>query len=330
MVRAFGYCHESFAPLQPGRLCRGRERWLEGTPDMPNEPLSRIVMSGAVFSDDSARDAQRGFSYSGINAGRLLTALFPGHSIWGYAENGDPRALPPRMALEEDQTQHLWGGHRRRPVVRWLAQSKLDDVDAWVLGEHQGLAAPKADAFVLLKGQPSDTLISNLFLLCGYGDPEDRPARTYNPTALPALLEEAAAVVLLHLDKHSPVLGLYTRDTGDNAEALTNLLCSTARVAGAFPVPFAIPPMLARWDRALYELRMRWDSAQDGDFPVPPAEDAGGRWSMRRRIFEESERTGDPGSEDRQEGLEDRQAGTGDDREEGMEGAQDGVQDGEE
>ena len=310
MVRAFGYCHESFAPLQPGRLCRGRERWLEGTPDMPDELLSRTVMSGAVFSDDSARDAQRGFSFSGINAGRLLTALFPGHGIWGYAENGDPRALPARMSLEEDQTQHLWGGHRRRPVVRWLAQSKLDDVDAWMLGEQNGLAAPKADAFVLLKGQPSETLISNLFLLCGYGDPEDRPARTYNPTALPALLQEAAAVVLLHLDKHSPVMALYTRTSDGGAAALDSLLCSTARVAGAFPVPFAIPPMLARWDRALYELRMRWDSAQDGDFPVPPAEDAGGRWSMRRRIFEESERTGDIGAgaeHDRQDGDSDMQ-----------------------
>ena len=54
-------------------------------------------------------------------------------------------------------------------------------------------------------------------------------------------------------------------------------------------MPFAIPPMLARWDRALYELRMDWDPEHDGEFPVPPAEDAGGRWSARRRHLETEE-----------------------------------------
>ena len=41
--------------------------------------------------------------------------------------------------------------------------------------------------------------------------------------------------------------------------------------------------MLARWDRALYELRLDWNSEAFGDFPVPPADDAGGRWSARSR-----------------------------------------------
>ena len=36
-------------------------------------------------------------------------------------------------------------------------------------------------------------------------------------------------------------------------------------------VPFAIPPMLARWDRALSELRETWDVDSMGDFPVPVA-----------------------------------------------------------
>lgn len=285
MVRAFGWCNEPFDPLYPGRLCRGRERWLEGLPDVPPTQLYRTVMSGAIFSDDSARDAQRGYSFCGISGGRLLMSLFPGTSPWAFCENGDPLALPAKMLLEEDFQRPLWAGLRATPAVRWVAAAKPDEVDAWAVGERDGMAIPKADGFVMLKGTPSPTLLENLFLLVGHSNADDRPARKYNPTALPMILEEAAAVVLLHLDKHSPVLAVYTRQPMDADDALR----AAAHQAGVFPVPFAIPPMLARWDRALYELRMRWDATEHGEFPVPPAEDAGGRWSMRRRMLEEAE-----------------------------------------
>jgi hypothetical protein len=285
MIRAFGWCSEPFDPLSPGRLCRGRERWVEGLPDMPPSRLHRTVMSGAVFSDDSARDALRGFCHAGVSAGRLLLALFPGTSLWAFREAGDPRALPAKMLLEEDYQRGIFGGARSEPAVRWVAQPKVDEVDDWIVGEKDGLACPRADGLVLVKGQPSPALLEKIFLLTGYSEPDDRPARRYNPTALPLMLEEAAAVVLLHLDKHAPALALYT----NNPLPDLGMLQATAKNAGSFPVPFAIPPMLARWDRALYELRMHWDSAAHGDFPIPPAEDSGGRWSMRRRMLEEAE-----------------------------------------
>lgn len=286
MVRAFGWCNESFDPLFPGRLCRGREKWLDGLPDTPSVMLHRTVMSGAVFSDDSARDAQRGFAFSGIGAGRLLAALFPGNSIWAFCEHGDPRALPPKMFIEEDFPRAISGGLRYHPAVRWVAQAKVDDVDLWSVGERDGRVVPKADGFVVLRGTPSPAVLEGIFLLVGHSDPDDRPARKYNATALPILLDHVAAVVLLHLDKHSPVMGVYTKNPLEADETFRE----SAKAANVFPVPFAIPPMLARWDRALYELRMGWDVTTFGDFPIPPAEDAGGRWSMRRRAFEEAER----------------------------------------
>jgi hypothetical protein len=286
MIRAFGWCTELFNPLLPGRLCRGRERWIEGLSETSEMPLLyRTVMSGAIFSDDSARDAQRGFAYAQINAGRLLGAIFPGASIFGSCEHGDPLSLPAKRLLEEDFIRGMWGGSRFVPAVRWVAQAKPDEVDIWLAGEQEGIAAPQVDAFVITRGGMSDKLIEGLFLLTGYSEPEDRPARKYSPTALPVLLEEAQAVALLHLDKHSPVLALYTRERLEIEE----LLHTMAKGAGAFPIPFAIPPMLARWDRALYELRMSWNSAENGEFPVPPAEDSGGRWSMRRKLLEEAE-----------------------------------------
>lgn len=245
------------------------------------------MLSGAVFSDDSARDAQRGFSYSGVMAGRMLAALFPGHSIYGFAEAGDPRTVPANALLEEDWSRPVLAGTSRRPVVRWIAQARLDDVDDWMSGqlERDESTGPLADGFVVVKGAMTEAIQNGIHLLVGFSDTSDRPVHRYAPTALVDLLAHARAVVLLHLDKHAPTLSIYTTERL-NADDTLSL---SARAAGAFPVPFAIPPMLARWDRALFELRMGWDPARDGEFPVPPADDAGGRWSSRRRRLEEAE-----------------------------------------
>ena len=59
MVQAIGYVTEQFDPAVPGRLCRGRERWIEyetmGAVDECTG-VHRIIMSGASFSDDRARE----------------------------------------------------------------------------------------------------------------------------------------------------------------------------------------------------------------------------------------------------------------------------------
>lgn len=289
MVRAFGYCNDVFDPVSPGRLCRGRERWIGGLPDVESTTLHRTVLSGAVFSDDSARDARRGLRHSGVSAAKLLQALFPKHDVIGWCETGDPRALPAKMLLEEDYTRAWQGGLRSGPAVRWAAPVPTDALDAWMDGDVDGLACPRADAFVLTRGKLTDALINALFLLTGYGDPDDRPARNFCPTALPDVLAECDAVALMHLDKHASVLALYTVDPLEADDTLRRV----ATEAGAFPVPFAIPPMLARWDRALYELRLDWDTERDGEFPVPPAEDAGGRWSARSRRRREEQAGGE-------------------------------------
>lgn len=285
MVRAFGYCNDTIDVSAPSRLCRGRERWSEGLPDTPPHLVYRTVCSGAVFSDDSARDARRGLAFSGVSAGALLAAIFPRTKLVAFAENGDPRALPPVPSLDEDWERGLAGGLRTVPTVRWMAQVRIDEVDAYIAGEKDGLAHPQAEGFLVAPKDDPEAIATGVFRLVGYSDPEDVPARKYDPSALPELLPLCRAVVLLHLDKHGPVLAIYSAHPLEADAAIEQV----SRAAHAFPVPFAIPPMLARWDRALYELRMDWDSARFGDFPVPPADDAGGRWSSRRRQFEEEE-----------------------------------------
>ena len=290
MVRAFGFCNDQFDTGRPGRLCRGRERWIEGLPDAPSVRLARTVCSGAVFSDDSARDARRGFAFAGLSAGALIEALFPGEPVLGFCETGDPLALPPRMLLEEDWTRPINGGARSAAAVRWVAPVTGTEIDDWIAGERDGLACPRADGFLIGAGAVSEALADALFRLCGFSEPESVPALKYCTDGLAPALANARAVVLLHLDKHGPTVAIYSQEPLES-DGVFDL---NARAAGAFPVPFAIPPMLARWDRALYELRMDWDADQDGEFPVPPADDAGGRWSARRRQFEEGEDRAEP------------------------------------
>jgi hypothetical protein len=280
MIRAFGYCNDAFDPTRPGRLCRGRERWLDGLPTAPSE-LHRTVLSGAVFSDDSARDAQRGYRFAGVPAGPLLTELFPGREFLAFCEAGDARALPHGALLEEDWTRSVRGGSSEEPAVRWVARPSQAEVDAWLEGEVGGLACPRADALIVRRkaASVSEPLLAAIYALIGLGDADDHPSRRYCPTAIPDVLEHADALVLFHLDKHAPAVSIYTRAPLES----DGVIDLAARAVGAFPVPFAIPPMLARWDRALYELRMDWDPDRDGEFPVPPADDAGGRWSARGR-----------------------------------------------
>jgi hypothetical protein len=280
MVRAFGYCNDAFDTHAPGRLCRGRERWIEPPADSPRAELHRLVMSGATFSDGSARDAVRGLAHSRVDAGALLTTLVPRAKILAFAEAGDPRALPPRMLLEEDWERQRFGGISHAPAVRWIAEIEPADVDGYLAGAREGATAPRMDGAVLLDEAVLEPgLVDAIFHLVGYSEAEDSPARLYNPAAVPEVLAHARALVLLHLDKHGPSLTLYTAQALDGAAVAAPI----AKAAGAFAVPFQIPPMLARWDRALYELHQDWDSQRDGEFPVPPAEDHGGPWASRRR-----------------------------------------------
>ena len=279
MVRAFGYCHDSIESAAPSRLCRGRERWLPGLPDAEEATVYRLVLSGAQFTDDSARDALRGYRFGGVPAGALLPALFPGSTVFAFCNAGDPLALPHDMVLEEDWQEPLHGGIRTRPAVRWIARAEGLEMDALLEGEIDGVTGPKAEGFVVTDGRMPEPLVESLYHLTGFADATQVPAELYAASALPEVLEHCRAVVLFHIDKHGPSVAIYTLAPLDADDVVRRV----AVESGTFAVPFAIPPMLARWDRALYELRLDWDEEANGVFPVPPADDAGGRWSARSR-----------------------------------------------
>ncbi len=262
MVKALGYSQTLFDPQNPGRLCRGRERWVEGFPIEASGSMERLVISGAVFSDDTARDAKRGLPFAGISCGTILDHLFPELTLLAYCEQGQIGSVPPAAVAIEPHVQPRYGGRRFDRCVRWRATvSGPEAIDALV-GEHPSAA----DGFLPWTGELTPELEEALFLLTGHGERLGQPVRRFQPSALPLLLELVPWIALVHLDKHAPALGIYSREP----LGLLDALAEAGPRFETLSVPFSIPPMLARWDRALYELRQVWP--QDVEFPVPPGE----------------------------------------------------------
>jgi len=286
MVHALGVSHNDFNPLDPGRLCRGRERWIEPW-EMDGEKIRvhRLVISGATFSDDSAADALRGVVHSEVELASVLEALFPGATLLAFMEDGHPADIPDGAEGVELYPGHRAGGLSEEMLVRWYKTVHGLDELREVIGDPneeriRGFAVRE-------KGVDVEELWARLFLLTGMSTLDSPPAR-YQPAALPELLELTPAVIVIHRDKHGPALGIYTEEPVPAEERLAPLCAER----DALLVPFAIPPMLARWDRALYELRQVWMEDHDEDFPVPPAPDSGGwepRWKRRQRKKRDAE-----------------------------------------
>ncbi len=269
MIRAVGYAENDFEPCKPGRLCRGRERWIEPwellDEEAPDEPIHRLVVSGAEFSDDSAADARRGLSHTGIDLPQLIAALFPRKPLLAFCEDGHPADIPEDAEDVEMYTGYRAGGRIEEIRVRWFKKvSGIREIRN-VLGTDPD--NPKVSGFLLADDdlELDESVKELIFSLVGLSTVDSPPAQ-YQPRALPPLLEHTKAVLLLHRDKQGPALGVYSHEPINRVAPRLQTLTDKA---GTLLVPFAIPPMLARWDRALYELRQVWNEAEQGPFPVP-------------------------------------------------------------
>jgi hypothetical protein len=280
MIAALGYSQTPFSPHKPGRLCRGRERWIEPWEAEESErmQLHRLMISGAAFSDESAADARRGVPHSGVSLANVIAALFPRKTMVAWMEDGHPADIPEDAVGIEAYEGYRDGGRSALGLVRW--HMKLSGVGALreLLGE--GLSPDeKVRGLVVLDGEvDEEELAQRLFAFSGFSTLDSPPAR-YQPLALGPILDLVKAVVLLHRDKHGPALGIYVDEPIEGHEAKLAKLCDKA---GALLVPFAIPPMLARWDRALHELRSDWMETRDEEWPVPAAPEGAG-WNSRDR-----------------------------------------------
>jgi len=277
MFKALGYSHTEFSVTKVGRLCRGCERWIEPF-ELQEEPpaMQRLVVSGAVFSDDSARDALRGVQHSEVELAQIIATLFPRKNFLAFMEDGHPADIPDGAESIEAYSGYRAGGRVEAAMVRWqLPVSGIREIRK-ALGKDPN--TERVRGFAVLSGEEDlQALSAALFLLTGMSS-MDSPPSLYQPAALPEVLEHVRAVILIHRDKHGPVLGVYSREIV-KTEGRLEPLCEKAK---ALLIRFSIPPMLARWDRALYEFRQEWDAEANGAFPVPQVADPS-NWEPRRR-----------------------------------------------
>lgn len=278
MVRALGYSQNDFDPTRPGRLCRGRERWIEPFEDEESDEIYRLVVSGAEFTDDTASDARRGLNHAGIDVANLIATLFPRKKLIAFMEDGHPADIPEDALGVELYTGHRAGGRSEELMVRWYkVVSGLRELRA-VLGDTPETPKVKGFAWLHSEVELDEELGEQIFSLVGMSS-LDSPPSQYQPSVMPDLLDNTfRALLLLHRDKHGPALGVYARQPIEKAETWLQNLCQKNDI---LLVTFAIPPMLARWDRALYELRTEWEAEKEEPFPVPKGpEDQ--RWETRR------------------------------------------------
>lgn len=277
MVHALGYSQTFFDLSHVGRLCRGRERWIEPwEADASLDELRRLVISGAAFTDDSAADALRGVRQAGVDLAELVYALFPGTTLLAFMEDGHPADIPDGAQGVELYEGHRAGGRTEEVRVRWHVIASNPESLRLVLGDDPVNPGIRG-VLVLPSGPLPERLEELVFLLTGFATLDSPPA-LFQPMALPELLAVVPAVLLLHRDKNGVALGVYAYDLDDSSAKLQVV----ADAAGALLVSFAIPPMLARWDRALADMRADWDEDARGPFPVPVCESPLA-WEPRRR-----------------------------------------------
>ena len=125
MVLGLGYSNTDFETAHPGRLCRGRERWIQRWED-PGCTLKRLVIS-AAFSDDSARDAVRGLTCISVDIGRLVRTL-PEERLVAFKEEGQLPDVPGEVGDEGQYWAPRDGGRVVEPRQRWTMEVTDDDV----------------------------------------------------------------------------------------------------------------------------------------------------------------------------------------------------------
>ena len=263
-VSCFGYSQSLFSIHRPDRLCRGREYWIYQPENVEEDMVFRAVISGTTILDQQVRHLSRGIRCSGHSLGDIAEILFEGQKVVGWVEEGDACSVPEQSCGVELYQISRSNAKAQKWCARYETDVKFDDIDDFVdLGMDAWVINPmlrsKEEEPVVHRSYPplcdeedrppvlSESLRNALFWLTGHRNPQNKHAR-FQPVAIPEVLQYCDALVLLHKDKHDVCLGIYTADAEFEIpiEKIKKNLDSLV-------IPFSIPPMLARWDRALKE-----------------------------------------------------------------------------
>ena len=267
-VSCIGYSQTLFSTSKPDRLCRGREHWIYQPDDVEDEMLFRTVISGTTIKDSQVRFLERGLRCSGKHLKDILAILFPQRNVIAWVEEGDANEISPHaggVELYQINRPHAphnkWGARYELPVQpetweRALAcGADVFLIDPMLRDEDEPQQEMRSyPPLVGEEPEPAslpESLRNALFLLVGHRNPQ-HPIARFQAIAIADVLKHCSAVVLIHQDKHDICLGVYTQDM-EFEIPVASLIENLSVVV----VPFSIPPMLARWDRALRDLQKR-------------------------------------------------------------------------
>ncbi len=280
-IPCLGYSQTLFHPDNPDRLCRGREQWIPALDNTEEGVLYRTVLSGSLIVDDGARNIQRGVRCTGKTMGAVIRALFPSDDIVAWGEEQEPSTVPADAnGIELYQISRIFA-----PFMKWSARfekkveaSEIDalvdsGVDAFLINpcyREESEAWEKHMPYPPLVDEErkppilTETLRKGMYALVGQRAGNKAIAR-FQPKALEDVLQHCDALVLLHSDKHDYCLGIYSLDERDlDIDVIEESL-------SVLMIPFSIPPMLARWDRAIADLRKKWN--KEAPFPIPSSQE---------------------------------------------------------
>ncbi len=283
MPCAVGLSQTQFLSNKVGNLCRGKEWWIESEAAERSQELSRVIVSGVELQDERARQAKRGLSFSGRSLSEYISSLLVDNRIIACVEDGNLQNIPEGAAGVEVYQMSKLGFALDSWFVRWELECKTPDMIAIAIESG-------ADLFLLnpqnIEQEAQDTenystipsefgsdakpailsasMKMNVHRLIGGRQYLSSGAR-YVADAIWDVLEECNGVILLHEDKHSRCFGVYSKTDVGAAQHIT-AFCEQNDI---LIVPFSIPPMLARWDRAIRDMRRDWDETENGVFPIP-------------------------------------------------------------
>ena len=264
-ISCLGYSQTSFSTKHPDRLCRGREFWIYQPEDVEDVSIFRTVISGTKIKGSRLLNIKRGLRCTGKDIYTLLTLLFPKKSLTGFVEEGIASNIPPNASGVElyqlsrpFESNKKWFARYEVPIDEQWKESLLDEgMDIILIPKEIERTAKINNPIPALvddeirESTLSEAIRKSLFLLAGHRNPQNSYA-LFQAIGIAEVLKYCEVLILLHRDKHDVCLGIYT---SDEAYILPKM---ALEAADFMLVPFGIPPMLARWERALQELERNW------------------------------------------------------------------------
>lgn len=269
----YGLYQGQLLPHRLGGLCRGLEWWVEGPFLKTRVPLQRNILSAGEFVNGQVHSGENRF---GVEVGKyqmseMLWHLLSNHHVVAIIEDGTIQS-PEGVCGRETYTLSKMGLPKLNEFARWEKECQtVEDIqEALEFG---------AKAFILDPMSRSEDATWNPVTPLDVEDLDSPPILSENlrqalqwlvgtsnsigdshrfvPQALWQVTEYCRGVVVLHADRDTDCIALYSKETIDWSEKLSAL--PTIVGAHAFWISCPVPTMTLRWKRALYEACDSWN-----------------------------------------------------------------------